>query len=241
MRGVNFTEIFRNSMYCAIAIFFSVAIVFLVKSFPLISGAKTIETSANTQVVSLKAPIASITSAVDKLGGTVDSATNTVNRLGDVATNLSDVAKTFGTDSHRTIRELDYPILQFGLTSKKEADSIDGWNLKFGKAIDDLDVTINTANTVVGKIIPIETATTESVNRFNAMMADPKLAIMETHIGGILKNVDGITYTTNAVFTKATHSYLNPSHNPFVRGYQVISPFLIPAAQVGGAVAIAIH
>jgi hypothetical protein len=80
-----------------------------------------------------------------------------------------------------------------------------------------------------------------SVLKFNAMLANPELAIMEKHVSGILTNVDGITYTTNALFTKASHPYLHPSTNPFSRGFSDIKPFLIPMAQVGGAVVIAVH
>jgi hypothetical protein len=241
MRGVNFTEIFRNSMYGTIAIFFGVAIVFLAKSFPLISGAKTIETSTNTVIVSTNTQITSLNVQIAKLGTTVDNLNTTITDIGATATNLGKVSTVISNGVDRTLKEFDYPLLQAGLTAKKEADTVDGWNIRFSTTIDDLDDTIKTADTVVGGIIPLETATTESVNRFNAFMVDPKLALMEQHIGGILTNVDGITYTTNAVFTKATKDYLHPSPNPMKRAWHYVSPFVIPAAQVGGAVAIAIH
>jgi hypothetical protein len=43
-------------------------------------------------------------------------------------------------------------------------------------------------------------------------------------------------FTFDAVETKATHDYLHPSKNPFVRTWKVFQPFLLPAAQIGGAV-----
>lgn len=45
-----------------------------------------------------------------------------------------------------TIKEAQYPILQAGLTSKKEADMLDVWNRQMTHTLGDLDAAIVTAN-----------------------------------------------------------------------------------------------
>lgn len=80
-----------------------------------------------------------------------------------------------------------------------------------------------------------------AVMRFTAMLTDPKIALITDHVEQMTGTTTHMLATADAVETKATKGYLHPPTNPAARAWMYLQPFLIPMAQVGGAVAIAVH
>jgi uncharacterized protein YukE len=78
----------------------------------------------------------------------------------------------------------------------------------------------------------------EAVRRFDAMLADPNLALTMKNVEGITATTNHMLFTADAVETKATKSYLHPSTNPAARTWEAVKPFIYPAAQVGAAIAL---
>ena len=47
---------------------------------------------------------------------------------------------------------------------------------------------------------------------------------------------DHMLSTADAVETKATQSYLHPSHNPFKRAWDTANPFLVAGAKIAASI-----
>jgi hypothetical protein len=73
-----------------------------------------------------------------------------------------------------TIKELQYPILQAGLTSKKEADMLDGWNAAISHTLNDVDAVVRTVNSSTAAI---SSDTTAAVRQIDATVANVNPAL----------------------------------------------------------------
>jgi hypothetical protein len=75
------------------------------------------------------------------------------------------------------------------------------------------------------------------LTRFNFLMNDPSILQTEQNVAAISGTGAHMLFTFDQVETKATQNYLHPSPNPFKRTWQTVSPFMLPVAQIGAAVA----
>jgi hypothetical protein len=130
-----------------------------------------------------------------------------------------------------TIKELQYPILQAGVTSKKEADMLDVWNAEISHTLSDLDATIVTVN---GSTAAVSSEAVIALRQVNATVANVNPALNETastlrasqvtlldadkllsdgNIATTLANTASATQHLSATsedVQQAVHSYLHP-------------------------------
>jgi hypothetical protein len=66
----------------------------------------------------------------------------------------------------------------------------------------------------------------EAVRRFDAMLADPNLALTMKNVEGITAHTDDMTLTLDQLLQKETKPILHPSTNPWVRTRNTIKPYL---------------
>lgn len=124
----------------------------------------------------------------------------------------------------QTIDELQYPIVQFGLTSKKEADVLDGWNKQMTQTLTDLDAAIGSVNrgttaissetvkamrqvdTTVANVDPTLRESAKTLRSANRILSDANVA-------KTLKNTEQATQhlsDTAGDVQGAVHAYLHP-------------------------------
>jgi hypothetical protein len=163
--------------------------------------------------------IAGAVKNMDKIG---DSVTGEVSALQDTTKALTTTAQTAST-SLQTITDGITPVLA---STKSTVDDV-------GVAVDGLH--------------PVETAAAKSAADFDALILNPNIPRIIANgqtISNAFVTTIGTTnhmlFTFDAVETKATHGYLYPPHG-VAAIWPTVRPFLVPAAQVGGAVAISIH
>lgn len=78
----------------------------------------------------------------------------------------------------------------------------------------------------------------DTITSAKTLIADPNLKRILKSSANITESGGHMLSTADAVETKATNSYLHPSTNPVARAWQEIKPFIVPAAQVGAAIAL---
>jgi hypothetical protein len=107
--------------------------------------------------------------------------------------------------------------------------------------------TVDDVGVAVAGLRPVETAAAKSVADFDALILNPNIPKIIDNgqtISNAFVTTIGTTnhmlFTFDAVETKAMHGYLYPPHGAAAI-WPTVRPFLVPAAQVGGAVAISIH
>lgn len=198
------------------------------------------------------------------IAGGVMSALDTVNRScstpGKIQPcgTLAEVDKVLVHASDLTV-QTQIAVRHADQVSKTEAAMLPAWNARFTDTLDSVNgltatlsgtaqaatVAIGTANTTIAGLKPLEDASTltvghvdEAVKRFDAMLADPNLALTMQNVQGITATTNHMLFTADAVETKATKSYLHPSMNPVARTWEAVKPFIVPAAQVGAAIAL---
>ena len=109
------------------------------------------------------------------------------------------------------------------------------------------DATVRQAGTAVAGLQPVETAAAKSAADFDTLILNPNIPRIIDNgqtISSAFVTTIGTTnhmlFTFDAVETKAMHGYLYPPHGAAAI-WPTVRPFLVPAAQVGGAVAISLH
>ena len=131
-----------------------------------------------------------------------------------------------------TIKELQYPILQAGVTSKKEADMLDGWNAEITRTLRDVDAAVVTldastasvSNETVQAMRQIG-STVENVNpalnqatlaleqsqvelqSANRILTDPNIARTLANTADATEHMSATTSDVQG----AVHAYLHPS------------------------------
>lgn len=116
------------------------------------------------------------------------------------------------------------------------------------QATADVHPLLLSATSATNNLLPIEANAaqlvdhldTESAMSFadaNALLTNPSVPKILANVAGMTDSGNKMLFTFNEVETKATHNYLHPSPNPFVRTWQNISPYALPAFQIGGAAA----
>ena len=101
--------------------------------------------------------------------------------------------------------------------------------------------TIQTANTTIQSFQPVSGQIQATLTEANTLLGDPAIPHVLSNLDTMTTHADGVLFTTDLVWKKATRNYLYPSKNPWARGWQDVKPFVIPFAQISGAVAIAAH
>lgn len=76
----------------------------------------------------------------------------------------------------------------------------------------------------------------DTITAAKVLVADPNLKRILQQSADIETTGNHMLVTADAVETKATKDYLHPSTNPMVRTWKAVEPFLIPLAEIGGAV-----
>lgn len=101
---------------------------------------------------------------------------------------------------------------------------------------------LDTTNTTIAGLQPTESAATDSLFKLqttlstvNGLLADPNIKTTMFNIAAMTDSGNRMLSTADKVETKATHNYLYPSTNPFVQTWRFVSPFLVPTAQITGA------
>lgn len=134
-------------------------------------------------------------------------------------------APVLTTDVHNLLNTTEDTV--HGLQSTQQATNI---------FLRELTSTVESTQPVIGHLDQVSVSANQSVQDFNKLLTDPQ-------IGMITKNVQNITFTgahmlstADQVETKYTHSYLHPSTNPFVRTWQVASPYLGPSLTIAAKI-----
>jgi len=123
-----------------------------------------------------------------------------------------------------TIKEMQYPILQAGLTSKKEADMLDGWNAQITHTLSDVDAAVVTANKSTAAVSDETVAAVRQVNAAVAnvnpalngaanMLRTANAVLSDPAIVGTLRNTQDATARADATVTdvqQAVHRYTHP-------------------------------
>lgn len=97
------------------------------------------------------------------------------------------------------------------------------------------DSVIGSAQLLVGHLDAVAASSNETVKHFDALLTDPSVVLTMGNVSRITATSEHMLVTADAVETKATQTYLHPSTNPLHRTWQYLSPFLLPAAQIGAA------
>jgi hypothetical protein len=97
---------------------------------------------------------------------------------------------------------------------------------------------VSSAEPLVGHLNDVTISANTSVLEFNKLLGDQSIPAITKNLADITGTGGHMLATADAVETKATYSYLHPSHNIFVRAEQATRPFWVPAAQIGAAVAL---
>jgi hypothetical protein len=99
--------------------------------------------------------------------------------------------------------------------------------------------TLGTLNSTIGQAQPLLEAYTASGNDLHELLKRKALADFADNLGPLSANMVAITgtgahmmATGDAVETKATQSYLHPSHNPWARTWQAVQPFIVAGAKI---------
>jgi hypothetical protein len=161
----------------------------------------------------------------------------------------SDIAKaTTATLSATTARVQALAPIEANATAATAAatarvNDLQGIEAKLGTSLDTVNRpcapgpcgTLAETNKLLVKGGDVITTTQRNEDKETAVLAKmgPVLdnaAADEATAGSMLKTAD-------AVEKKATASYLHPSRNPFVRTWRAASPFILPAAEIAGALA----
>ena len=107
--------------------------------------------------------------------------------------------------------------------------------------------TVDDVGAAVASLQPVETAAAKSAADFDTLILNPNIPRIIDNgqtISSAFVTTIGTTnhmlFTFDAVETKAMHGYLYPPHGAAAI-WPTVRPFLVPAAQVGGAVAISLH
>jgi hypothetical protein len=104
--------------------------------------------------------------------------------------------------------------------------------------VDDVGAAVGSVGTAAKGLLPLESDTDTAVRGLLPLEANGQTIsnAFVTTIG----TTNHMLFTFDAVETKAMHGYLYPPRGAAAI-WPTVRPFLVPAAQVGGAVAISIH
>ena len=178
-----------------------------------------ITTTATSSVVSVSTAAGNV---LDSAQRTIDKSGVTFDRINKPCKGSGDVLFDCGTiaDIDKTLNATRYTATLFNVAAAHE-----------DKQLGTFDAILQHTDSILGH-------TDMTVQHADSFISDPNMARIVENLQGITYNSDHMLGTFDEVTTKATHDYLHPSPNPFVRGWKDVKPFLIPAAQIGGAIAI---
>jgi hypothetical protein len=182
-----------------------------------------------------------VNSSVATIGSGVNNTLNAVNHpcapgpcgllanANKVTTKIGDIVVT----SQMQVRQTD-KLVSAAVTSIQESTKhIDKTSDAATKLIADTDVEIKPVIENTNKEIIALGETNGDINTF---LKSKYLFDSEDHIANIIANGDKMVAIGEQVEDKATHSYLHPSKNPFVRTWNVVNPFLVSGAKITAAV-----
>lgn len=178
--------------------------------------------------------LAEINETVIKIGDIAVTAQLQVNQTSTLVAQYGKLLNGIATDIHGEMTEAQKTTAALTGTAQQAKTTLATANTVIAAEQPHLDDILKHADLVL-------TTGNDAVARFNAMLADPNIALTMKNVQGMTASGNHMLFTADAVETKATKGYLHPPTNPAARAWMEIKPFLIPAAQVGGAVAIAIH
>ena len=89
---------------------------------------------------------------------------------------------------------------------------------------------------VLSGVADDELAAKQSIKELNDLLASPDLLAAVHNSNNISGSLAHMLQTGDAVETKASQSYLHPSKNPFLRTWQVASPFAVAGAKIAATV-----
>jgi hypothetical protein len=90
---------------------------------------------------------------------------------------------------------------------------------------------IKGAQPLVGHLDETVVGATKVEASLNDFLTDKTMLQLRQNLTDTTGTFSHMLVTADAVETKSTHNYLHPSTNPVKRSWQVVSPFLLPAAQ----------
>lgn len=171
--------------------------------------------------------------------GTLANVSKVLDKGGDAMVQMQIMARTEGDFAAKTLPQLSAHV-QTSMDGVDHATSASTLLLNETTArVHDLAKLEGTANQFVadldGESDMLLTSANGTLVRVNGLVANPEIPRILTNVNGMTDSLNGMLATGRAVEDKATHGYLHPSHNPFVRTWQVASPFALPAAQIGAA------
>lgn len=140
----------------------------------------------------------------------------------------------------RSLTELDSAIG----TAQTTISTIQTQATRVGPLLDAAKSTVEAAQPVVRSLGASSDALTAAIQNANGGITDARTfyAANQQNIAAMLSQTVTLETTGNhmlatadAVETKATNSYLHPSHNPFKRAWQVSEPFAVAGAKITAA------
>ena len=118
--------------------------------------------------------------------------------------------------------------------SDKAGDAVVAVKIVADQATTDLKTTntlIEGAQPLVGHLNEVAMGATKVEGSLNDFLTDKTMFQLRQNLTDTTGTFSHMLVTADAVETKSTHNYLHPSTNPVKRSWQVVSPFLLPAAQ----------
>lgn len=112
--------------------------------------------------------------------------------------------------------------------ARVDLDTLNAQETRVGPLLDSLRVSSDSIPPAMTSLAVTEQQATADLKSMDALLTDK--SITET-----AANVQHMTATADAVETKATKGYLHPSHNPFRRIWNAVSPFLVAGAKITAA------
>lgn len=154
------------------------------------------------------------------VGGQIEIAANHINRS---QSTLDTQEQNLFLDIHSTLAESRDTVADIGTTAQSASRTLDSFQ------------------PIAGHLDQATVTGYETLARVEVLVNDPSWLETVRNVDAMTKTTDQMLDTANQVETKATHDYLHPSKNPFVRSWQIAKPFVVPSIQIGGAVAATIH
>ena len=211
-------------------LFFIFGAIFFHKATNSIPDLKPTLTKANTALDTINRPttgtLAEITKTTLALKSTLVHIDMAVDHEDKNLTSLDAQERTLFSDAHTTL-------FQGQQTMLSAQESLQNASSMFA----------TTETTILGVrpvLSHLDTAVTDvdiSVKGFNTLFASPETTATLKNVSDITFHADHMMDIGDQVETKATHTYLHPSTNPWARGWNATSPWLLPALKIAASVA----
>ena len=186
-----------------------------------------------TQVqATLEASSAKVDGVTGKVGGLIDAFTVDARLAGGtlVSVNrgcvpgpcgtLADVSKTLNT-ARGTVGQVEIGANHWD----RNLTTLDAQELELYTQLD----------AAVQGVRPVEDEALIATRDLDALATNKDVPLVVKNLANGLGSLDSMLATGDAVETKAMAGYLHPSKNPWVRTYRALQPYLVPAAQIAGA------